>query len=271
MEVLLDLDSYMQTAICTQRTEVLVLELKHWERLLIKRNPRTIESMKDELDLRLMSRIKSKHVEKTVPLFTQLLGKVREYLEHKKQQNEARNSDRYEKHTRGTKTVAETFKDFIPTQGALIDIGGEGTVFHYIREREKRRKKKPKPKFMAGGPGFAAFAATQMAKDQSQGTAPSHFPANPPGAYGATPNRESIDYQTSDPVLSNLEQRMRNWLSSDGSRSPGKVFQLQRSKTEVSLIIILVVFKLSVSFNGSTDERNFFVFATVCNKNVTCT
>lgn len=50
-EVLLDLDTYMQTAICTQRTEILVLEMKHYERLLAKRNPRTIDKMMVNLEV----------------------------------------------------------------------------------------------------------------------------------------------------------------------------------------------------------------------------
>ncbi len=50
-EFLLDLDTSMQTAICTQRTEVLVLEMKHYERLLAKRNPRTIDMMMENLEV----------------------------------------------------------------------------------------------------------------------------------------------------------------------------------------------------------------------------
>ena len=49
----MEMDTYMQTAQSTQRTEVLVLEMKHYERLLAKRNPKTIHNMKMELAFRL--------------------------------------------------------------------------------------------------------------------------------------------------------------------------------------------------------------------------
>ena len=49
--MLLDLDTYMQTVICTQKTDVLVLEMKHYERLLAKRNPRTIDKMMENLEV----------------------------------------------------------------------------------------------------------------------------------------------------------------------------------------------------------------------------
>jgi len=70
------LNTYMQTATCTQRTEVLVLELKHYERLLVKRNRRTIDGMKDDLELRLHSRAPSYHMS-YIPLLSYL--QVNEY------------------------------------------------------------------------------------------------------------------------------------------------------------------------------------------------
>ena len=51
----------MQTAICTQRTEVLVLEMKHYERLVAKRNPRTIDMMMENLEVMVGSVKMHKH------------------------------------------------------------------------------------------------------------------------------------------------------------------------------------------------------------------
>ena len=53
--MLLDLDTYMQTVICTQKTDVLVLEMKHYERLLAKRNPRTIDKIMENLEVMAVS------------------------------------------------------------------------------------------------------------------------------------------------------------------------------------------------------------------------
>ena len=51
----------MQTAICTQRTEVLVLEMKHYERLVAKRNTRTIDMMMENLEVMVGSVKMHKH------------------------------------------------------------------------------------------------------------------------------------------------------------------------------------------------------------------
>lgn len=54
------LSTYMQTSICTQTCELLVLDMKHFDRLFVRRNPRTIGLMKAELELRIRSRIASR-------------------------------------------------------------------------------------------------------------------------------------------------------------------------------------------------------------------
>jgi len=60
METLMGLPTYMQTSRCTQTSEVLVLSMKHYERLLVRRHPSTIDSLRRELELRIRSRITSR-------------------------------------------------------------------------------------------------------------------------------------------------------------------------------------------------------------------
>ena len=224
-EVLLEMDTYMQTALCTQKTEVLVLEMKHYERLLVKRNPRTIENMKEGLELRLKSRV-SKHVEKCCPIFKTLQIKAEEYNEQKKLQSEAR-MNAHEKPQKHTKTMQEVFDSFVPPRGPLIDLYGPGTVFHHIREREKaKRMRQQKRKgfgFNGMGPGASGIAAGGASSSQS--------PFN--GGFRMH-GGASADHATSDPVLTQLENRMRTWLQNDPQhRGPVRVAQLHRSTTEV--------------------------------------
>lgn len=138
----MDLETSLQTAKCTQRTEVLVLEMKHYERLLQKRNPRTIKAMKECLDLRLTGRI-NEHAEQ-LPLFKELYYEVLEFAAMSQEQSHARHgisgkSTKMEKVKPHKRTVEEYFNSFIPPPGALIDMHGPGTVFYRIREREKAR------------------------------------------------------------------------------------------------------------------------------------
>ena len=51
----MDLNTYMQTIVCTQKTEVLTLELKHYDRLLAKRNPKTVNLLKEHLEVNIIS------------------------------------------------------------------------------------------------------------------------------------------------------------------------------------------------------------------------
>jgi hypothetical protein len=112
--------------------------MKHYERLLVKRNPKTIKTMKECLDLRLKSRM-SKHDEE-LPLFKALYDEVLEFTALTHEQSQARHGKpaKTEK-VKHRKTVEEYFESFIPRPGALIDQYGPGTVFHRIREREKAR------------------------------------------------------------------------------------------------------------------------------------
>lgn len=87
IEILLELPTYMQTAICTQRCEILVLELKHFERLFVKRHQRTVEMMKDNLVLRLQSRL-SPRLQQSVPLLRALLEQAIEYRTQKRLQSQ---------------------------------------------------------------------------------------------------------------------------------------------------------------------------------------
>lgn len=231
MEVLLDLDTSVQTAICTQKTDVLVMELKHFERLLVKRNPRTIENLKEGLELRLKSRI-SKHLEKTVPILRVLLTKAEEYNALRQQQIEARMNANKEKEGKHSKTISETFDSFVPQQGALIDQYGPGTVFYRIRQREEAKALRAKK-----GRNFGGFQGGGGAKGEGAdgGAGPSkqtHI------RFANGTHKQGMDQQTSDPVLSNLENRMRKWLQNDPAaskqRGEPRVTKLQRTQLEVS-------------------------------------
>ncbi|KAH3796659.1 hypothetical protein DPMN_150228 [Dreissena polymorpha] len=50
------METYMTSAVCTERTEVLVLETKHYERLFVKKHQRTIDAMRMRLEVKLNTR-----------------------------------------------------------------------------------------------------------------------------------------------------------------------------------------------------------------------
>jgi len=60
IEGLMGLSAYIQTSTCTQTCEILVLRMKHFERLLVRRNPNTIDGLRRDLERRIRSRICSR-------------------------------------------------------------------------------------------------------------------------------------------------------------------------------------------------------------------
>ena len=116
---------------CNCETEVLVLELKHWERLFVKRNPHAIDAMKKSLDLRLRHRFTK--VIQDVPLFQLVVARAC-----------GMNRDELKPEVLRAGEFGEDDAFSLPPRGGLVDIFGPGTAFHRIRKRESAKAKKKK-------------------------------------------------------------------------------------------------------------------------------
>ncbi|KAL4219080.1 hypothetical protein ACF0H5_021663 [Mactra antiquata] len=132
MEVLMDMDTYMTTAVCTEKTEVLVLEMKHYERLFVKKHQRTIDSMRRNLEKKLVTRTSVLKEYDAVPLLKLLQIKLQQLHNPPPAQD-----DKKKKRPENSVQIAE--KLFFNHQGPLLDIEGPGSVFYMIRAREKSR------------------------------------------------------------------------------------------------------------------------------------
>lgn len=76
-EVISKLDTYMQTVVCTSSTQVYVLDMKNYERLVLKKNPATLQVIKDIVSDKLLGRMSS-HQGKQIPLLKYLHFKLNE-------------------------------------------------------------------------------------------------------------------------------------------------------------------------------------------------
>lgn len=132
MEVLLDLDTYVQTAVCTEKTDVLVLEMKHYERLFMKKHQRTIDAMRQMLEVKLDTRIRLLANCDEIPLLIHLKNKVN-LLNNPKPPPE--------KQISVEDSVLSAERQFFNHTGPLVDIDGPGSVFYMIRVREKSKQK----------------------------------------------------------------------------------------------------------------------------------
>lgn len=195
----------MQTAMCTQRTEVLLLEMKHFERLLVKRNPRTIDLMKKGLELKISSRISSQ-ISRQVPLLRFLSVKIAEYFDQKQQVTEARAKAKENKNNKPqSKKLSDSYNSFIPVKGPLIDQYGPGTVFHRIRKRQKA-KAKQNARY-----GNAAQSTSSLRTRSAQAIMEE---------TNSDENKDLLPDQI-DPVLDSLENKMRDWLVNEKDTGKG--------------------------------------------------
>lgn len=231
----MELRTYLQTAICTQKTEVLHLELRHFERLFLRRHPRTVDMMKEDLTVRLGCRMSSSRLTSVVPILPCLIENVEKYVRRKHRQTVARRTAVAVSvepiPAKQNRTISEFYEKFVPLQGALIDIYGPGTVFHRIRQREQIRLARLEA---AGG-----HRLRRMIRSGANTTHPRHrIRRNYRWNTKLDVNQKSIiaeekhDHvtlgeelkngggsrdvrqsdETIDPVLKNLEYRMHNWL-----------------------------------------------------------
>ena len=130
LEVLLDMNTYMQSVVCTEKVEVLVLEMKHYERLFVRRHPRTIDAMRRMLEVKLETRRSLLANKDDVPFLSNVQTKLVAL------NNPKSTSNKKEKPLPSEKAAE---KEFLNHKGPLIDIYGPGSVFYMIRVREKSK------------------------------------------------------------------------------------------------------------------------------------
>lgn len=77
IEQAMELQTYAQSVVCTQPTEIYVLDGKNYERLVQKRNPRTVEMLKMRAQTKLYFRL-ARSFDRTIPLVFALVHRVDE-------------------------------------------------------------------------------------------------------------------------------------------------------------------------------------------------
>lgn len=146
LEMTMGLNSYAETAQCTQVAEVFILDQKNYERLIERRNPQALDTMREALHEKLQLRLTWVQ-EDELPLFKYFLYKLDERKRHEKEKyREMRRRD----HFFDWKTGLQ--------KGPLIDQFGPGSIFYTIRMRDKSRRG---PGTMSAKSGSRGFGITK--------------------------------------------------------------------------------------------------------------
>ncbi|XP_074650320.1 uncharacterized protein LOC141905375 [Tubulanus polymorphus] len=231
IEVLLDMDTYIQSAVCTQRTEVLVLEMKHYERLLVKRNPHAIELMKNCLHFKLKHRFAAFMCK--IPLLRTIVDMAAEFnretappsggiVTGRGDGKRSSSSSSTSIHYASAQSHHSTDSFSLPPRGPVIDLHGPGTVFHRIRTREKAKQKRKMLREKYQDPTQKSTANVSGSPTQKEtSSAANDFAVKQRNmAHRITVGDESF-YEllgSSDSELSDLERRMKVWMGQGQGR-----------------------------------------------------
>ncbi len=214
------------------------LDTKNYERLISKRNPRTVDMLRQGAEAKLLSRLSYLPQPCPIPLLRSLHHSMD--LVDRTQQAQARKREASRESGAGTTSPANNsnanhggYQDIVPTQGALIDLFGPGTVFYRTRQRELAKEKKKNRIHMRGArTGLAAPLGHLVAPSghvtAASGSQTTTYAGNGvhDNGYQTTGSSEGRrgssnfnDFQSSDRSLAVLEERISAWHASmaDGS------------------------------------------------------
>lgn len=230
----MDLKSYICSVSCIQDCEVYSLNCQNYDRLVIRRNPKTAELLRDNAYLKLTARL-SRLSDEEVPLLGTLLKKLellrngKDGSKHRKN-SPTKTSGETRDHSSGTRAFLH------PPRGPLINMYGPGTVYHRNKVREEAKMKK-QSKLAALPVTRVAFAtplpnrtAPPLLNDEDQSETEydpeTHRPSNHSRHYVEeenakddvsgqlkSPENQFRDEKTSDLALGVLEQRIQEWHS----------------------------------------------------------
>lgn len=232
-EVLMGLDTYLQTALSTEYTELLVLEMKHYERLFLRHHQQTVLAMRRLLDLKYSRRLLMHDCEQLVPLLSYLGEKLK--VSCKKQHHNSKatyqsSSSKMEDlvtMSAEIKDIESVQKKFLQHQGPIIDMYAPGSVFCLIRLREKQqqkvksRKAKYEPSWMV---------PTSSHDDISTKEKPTLKLQLESGSvtYEVEKSSEKRNDKRNYCELQKLEDSIKTWLQCDKASNTVRIAQLRR-------------------------------------------
>lgn len=247
-EFALDMNTYIQSVVCTQVTDVFALDMKNYERLVTKRNPKTIELLRESAELKLSSRV-GRLQENSAPLLRSILQKLKNASKQPKRQHRQTSEDHLN-------------YEFAPQRGPLIDLYGPGTVFYRNKMREKAKQaklSKPQfrnaPRFGLNAPAIPAATDTVEEVDERLNRGYTNLLTDKNETF-LTKAHEAVhlnedaknlqkngkgkgtfnDFESSDRALTVLEERIAAWHAAvveSNNKKPKTITKLHRVNIDV--------------------------------------
>ncbi|KAI0226631.1 hypothetical protein LSAT2_022920 [Lamellibrachia satsuma] len=219
----LDLKTYLQTVTATQKCDLYALDMKNYERLVARRNPKTIVELRELAAMKLTLRMQRFH-DNQLPLLKTLVFHMRRRGDRKQQQQRKRRID--------ADIGVPLASDGLPARGPIIDQYGPGTVYYRLKMREKaQREHRERLQFRGANtavhvsslkvtpgprpPPVAIQPASEVGSD-SDDCYDELLEAESPCPRGQPLASTFKDWDSSDRELTQLEERIRAWHNVDG-------------------------------------------------------
>ncbi|PAA57474.1 hypothetical protein BOX15_Mlig030379g1 [Macrostomum lignano] len=141
LEVVLGMKTYLCHGVATMETNMYRLNLREWTRLVERRHPNTLNSIKEDLLCRLSLRTLLLHTSEA-PLLGYAIGLL--YEQVRKMDRKAQSQQQQPQLTQQQQLLQQAKPRRghlqLPRLGPLIDQWGPGTVFDYINRRFRRQQ-----------------------------------------------------------------------------------------------------------------------------------
>ena len=141
-ELVLGLDYYTCTVVCTAQTEVFILDNKNIERLIHKKNKHTLDLLRNEAEAKIQGRYNTQlgsHVE----LYQHLLVKLKELRPKTYQSSYRREVEKSENELKAQDRdvmLNQLVKLFIQDRSPMIEPSVPGTVFYMTKAVDRARR-----------------------------------------------------------------------------------------------------------------------------------
>ena len=175
VEIILGLETYSNTVVCTGNTEAFLLDVKNLERLVYKKNMATMAALTKTVKDKLCARMRSPQVGQQVSLYKHLYDKVLELKPYQPTPPPAKEATT--KETRGplrdpvgTKEqgMSQLIKLFLKDRSPLISPAVPGSLYYLAKSVQRAEQKELKAKRKADDSALSANVRLERARKYSR-------------------------------------------------------------------------------------------------------
>lgn len=216
----MELKSYLQTVVCTRPCEVFALNMHNYERLIIRRNPRSQELLLASALAKLDQRVSRLPPAEDLVVLRLLVLKMQHKFNNFQPKKQSSHSSMLYSHT---SEKCFHWDSIISQRGAIIDMYGPGTIYHRNKLRDKLMQKRIEANKLFDNGRHEHSSETKEGEVTSS----------------TNPQKHDVNEQVNEKITENLEHRIFVWhngaeTNADNQQKPVSYVRLRRVQLDVS-------------------------------------